>query len=74
MPKAEMPETYSGSQYHFTAQPTVRCPSCGKPRNRLQVHRVAGGGTACVSCLREGEPPLARSVVLWSPVLEPIRG
>lgn len=70
MPKAEMPETYSGTTYNFSGQPTFTCPSCRQPRNRLQVHRVAGGGKACVACLREGEQPLTRSVVLWAPAPE----
>lgn len=35
-----MPENYSGREYVTTE----RCPGCGQTRNRLQVHRVAGGG------------------------------
>jgi hypothetical protein len=62
-----MPPTYSGTKYNFAGQPTVRCPDCGRERNRLQVHRVIGGGISCVFCIRRDEPPLARSVVLWAP-------
>lgn len=62
-----MPPMYSGTEYMFAGQPTERCPNCGETRNRLQVHRVVGGGRSCVFCIRDGEPPLARSVVLWAP-------
>jgi uncharacterized protein (DUF983 family) len=66
--KAKDPEFYSGKMYGpFTGQPTVVCDTCGKDRNRLQVHRLEDGAHSCVFCIRKDLPPLTRTVVIWGP-------
>lgn len=62
-----MPPTYSGTEYMTSGQPTVRCDRCQRDVNRLQSYRSAGGVRECITCARDGMPPMVRSVVPWTP-------